>query len=100
MALFDLYSKRRRRERGEFPDVYQYAEIPEALRVQIVHVWKSTFNLEFHYDAALQLFQQIHDILCREYGLFDLKEGRGSYFDHVANFMLKSGDTERVLVVT
>jgi hypothetical protein len=28
MSIFDIYSKRRKRELGEIPDVYQYAYIP------------------------------------------------------------------------
>ena len=39
MAIFDLYSKRRKAERGEVPDVYIYDKIPSGLRVQIVHIW-------------------------------------------------------------
>lgn len=38
MAVFDLFSKRRKRERGEGPDVYIYDQIPEPLKVQIVHI--------------------------------------------------------------
>jgi len=37
MAVFDIFSRRQRRSKGEAPDVFQYDEIPHALRVQILH---------------------------------------------------------------
>ena len=40
MGIFDLFSKRQKRLRGEAPDVYTYDEIPEPLRVQIVHIFR------------------------------------------------------------
>jgi hypothetical protein len=38
MSIYNLFSKRRKRESGEVPDVYTY-EIPANLRVQIIHIW-------------------------------------------------------------
>ena len=38
MPIFDLYSKRLKRSRGEVSDVYVYDEIPNAARVQIVQM--------------------------------------------------------------
>ena len=39
MTVFDIFSKRQKRLRGEAPDVYKYDEIPPHLRVQIIHFW-------------------------------------------------------------
>jgi hypothetical protein len=44
MPVFDLFSKRQKRLKGEFPDVYQYEDIPERLRVQIVHIMHDAPN--------------------------------------------------------
>ena len=44
MAVVDLYSKRQKRSRGEFPDVYQYETIPQELRVQVVHILDEVFG--------------------------------------------------------
>ena len=44
MAITDLYFKRRMRERGEYSDVYQYEDLPQKFRVQIVHIWKETIE--------------------------------------------------------
>lgn len=44
LGVFDLYHKRQKRIRGEFPDVYQYKEFPNSLKVQIVHIWKESLG--------------------------------------------------------
>jgi hypothetical protein len=46
LAIYDLYSKRQKKLRGEVPDVYTYDEIPEPLRVQILHIWQDTLGVE------------------------------------------------------
>lgn len=99
MGIFDLYSKRRKRERGEIQDVYQYTDIPSTLRVQIVHIWNSAFGEPYPGSKVAELFQELHNALCREYGLFNLTERRDGAFQSVANFMLQSSDTEQVLDV-
>lgn len=99
MGIFDIYSKRRERESGDFSDVYQYTNIPAALRVQIVHIWKSAFGIHLNYRSAEDLFEEIHNILCREYGVFNLTKRQGDYFDKVANFMLEARDSNEVLDV-
>lgn len=38
MGMFDLFSKRQKRLRGEVPDVFVYDKVPPGLRVQIVHI--------------------------------------------------------------
>ena len=64
MAIFELFSKRQKRLRGEMPDVYVYDDLPYPLRVQIVHIWKDT----------LYQCESIVNTLCREYGVFRLAE--------------------------
>ena len=80
MAIFDLFSKRQRRARGEVPDVYVYDKLPQELRVQIVHIIKEgvidfatykRFQLSTgevllqHYEdsfkSAVQALQQVSD---------------------------------------
>ena len=38
MGIVDIFSKRQRRLRGELPDVYQYTDLPNAFRTQVVHI--------------------------------------------------------------
>ena len=44
LGTIDLYHKRQKRLRGEFPDVYQYEEFPQSLKVQIVHIWEDSLG--------------------------------------------------------
>lgn len=44
MSVFEIFSKRQKRERGEVPDVYQYEDIPQPLRVQVVHILRDALG--------------------------------------------------------
>lgn len=99
MAVFDLYSKRRKREREGAPDVYQYTAIPNTLRIQIIHIWKSAFGDPERGGDVGDAFHQVYDVLCREYGRLNLGDERQSWFDLVANFMVLAQDVEQVLDV-
>jgi len=75
---YEIFSKRQKLGRGE-PDVFQYEFIPPAFRVQVIHIWGDTLG---HSDPRYtsrseQIYAQIHDKLCREYGCFQL--GNDSY---------------------
>ncbi len=102
MTIFDLYSKRQKRLRGDAPDVYVYDEIPEPLRVQIVHLLKDAFGNPDDYESKTdECYKFIHNTLCREYGRFHLMEAN-PYADRsedVLAFVLKSDDAEAVLDV-
>lgn len=50
MGIFDIFSKRQRKLRGELPDVYAYDRIPQPLRVQIVHILRDTIGNERQYQ--------------------------------------------------
>ena len=65
--ITDIYSKRQKRLRGEFPDVYQYEDIPNELRNQIIFIFLDNFE-----DQFSQIFIEVHKILCREYGWEEL----------------------------
>lgn len=103
MAIFDLFSKRQKKLRGEVQDVYQYSEIPNPLRVQIVHIWMETLgNAENYWDGkANEAYKFIVDTLCREYGLFRLPGakdyGNREYINELVNAFLNEGDTEKCL---
>lgn len=44
MPIFDIFSKRQKRLRGETPDVYQYDTLPDGLRVQVVRILERAFG--------------------------------------------------------
>lgn len=102
--IFNLFSKRQKELRGEVPDIYVYDIVPNALRVQIIHIWQDTlgtFNDYFRYSKVQEAYQFIVDVLCREYGLFHLpshdKYSNRMYLEELANFFLKEKDLEKVI---
>ncbi|WP_334974002.1 STM4504/CBY_0614 family protein [Nostoc sp.] len=100
MKVYDIYSKRQKRLMGEFPDIYQYDDIPRQLRIQIVHIMNDAIGAYSNHKETANIFQVIHDILCREYGMLSF-EGIFSdgYKADVINFMLGSNDTKQVIDV-
>ena len=102
MPIFDLYSKRQKRNRGELPDVFQYTSLPTEFRVQVIHILRDALGEPQPYgDIVQNTFKFIHDTLCREYGLFVLTDDArgGNYINAVYNFLLKCDDLERCLDV-
>lgn len=100
MGVFDLFSKRQRRARGEIPDVYVYDKVPNELRVQIVHIVQDAFGIDNYgkHDAA-KAYQVVKKTLCKEYGLFELIKHPQSDAHSVLNFFLQEESTERALDV-
>ncbi len=107
MTVFDLFSKRQKKLRGEMPDVYTYDKIPEPLRVQIVHIWNDALGSSDIYITPYNRppyfpYKYITETLCREYGLFELPPSKRAsqyrnYLSELANFVLQEQDTERVI---
>jgi hypothetical protein len=105
MTVFDLFSKRQARQRGETPDIYTYDQIPNKLRVQLVQIIGDLLQggddsaARFHPGVG-KLFEFISNTLCREYGIFRLWGKSHHDRDHrreLFNFMLETTDHERVL---
>jgi hypothetical protein len=99
MALFDLFSKRQKRFRGDVPDVYVYDDVPRSLRVQLVQILQDGIGPDQqHCVIPLQLYSSIHKTLCREYGVFSLaKERRSSDCEAVANYLLQTDEVEHII---
>jgi hypothetical protein len=90
MPVFNLFSTRN----TTAPDVFTFNDLPNKLRVQIVHIIKDTFGTakyngygDFYTDVE-SAYQVIHDALCREYGLFNLNN-ESSYQSKVLNYLLQ-----------
>lgn len=100
MSVFDLFSKRQKRARGEVPDVYSYKELPNPLRVQIVHIIRDAIGQSYgSASPANKAYEFIHGTLCREYGVFKLVEYSNTKEEAVLNFFLQEKSTERALDV-
>lgn len=97
MSIFDLFSKRQKRKRGEVPDVYVYEAIPQPLRVQIIHIIRDTIGHDRYGDRASSTYKFIHKTLCKEYGLFTLKEYANSDDEAVLEYFLNCDDYEKCL---
>jgi len=100
MAIFDLFSKRQKKLRGEVPDIFTYDEIPQPLRVQIVHIVKDVIG-EDKYSSdhhANDIYEFLQQTLCREYGVFHLgKNYNDSPQGQVINFLLQATENDKVL---
>lgn len=101
MGLFDIFSKRQKEQGGEFPDVFKYNDIPQGLRVQIIHIWKDAFgDLNTYGRSAPEIYGTIYQALCREYGVFSLTERPlSNYLEGLADFLLSTTEYEKALDV-
>lgn len=104
MPIFDIFSKRYKKA----PEVYQHEAIPVELRVKIIHIWSDIFEnsrdnvLGEMYrpaDHTTKVFKHIHDVLCREYGLFYLAGPRDSVIESVHKFLLGTEETVKAIDV-
>jgi hypothetical protein len=76
MPIIDLYSKRKKRaEKGNQPEIYQYDELPLVFRRQVIHVWSGAIGI-YRYEFGkiigyknYKLWSTIYNILDREFGL-------------------------------
>lgn len=98
--IWDIFSKRQKRMRGEMPDVYQYKTIPQELRVQIIHIITAAFKELELFHGTQWVYEPIHNTLCEEYGVFTLDE---RYRDQakvaIFNFLLQTQETEKAIDV-
>lgn len=98
MAIFDLFSKRQKRRRGEVPDVYTYNAIPQSLRVQLVQIITDGIGPEETFGGhEKSLYELIHNSLCREYGVFALHKTSRSDYESIANFVLQTENVEQII---
>ena len=100
MTIIDVFSKRQKALRKEVSDVYVYDQVPNPLRVQIVHILRDLLGHYVHYDSngCMAAFELISKILCREYGVFRLSH-EPLVDAQVVGFLLNEADHEQVLDV-
>ena len=103
----ELFSRRQKRIRGDFPDIYQYHDIPNSLRVQIIHIIRERINRRDEYygrsENTKEDYKFIVDALCREYGVFILPPSTNryqeQYDEELFNFFLQIDDPEKCIDV-
>ncbi len=98
MPIYDIFSKREKRLRGELPDVYEYETIPKALRIQVLHIWSDVHGPDDPYRDSMRAYRHISSVLCREYGWFRLAEAI-NLFESVRRFFLGTQNTKEAIDV-
>ena len=104
MGIVDIFSKRQRRMRGEFSDVYQYEDLPIGFRRQSVLILDDVFTPKnespYHQkNLRSRYFKTIHNLLARELELFQLTEGENDPWKGVVSFFLNTTSVEDALSV-
>src|SRR3982074_600553 len=84
MAIWDLFSKREKRKRlAGKEDVFQYENLPESFRVQVIHIWHDAIGECRDTSRFLGPGTQhepnswwfgIYKVIVREKGVFQLSE--------------------------
>lgn len=102
MGVLDIYSKRKRLlEKAGQPDVYKYDYLPDELRAQVIHIWRTTLGpYKPHYnDDSIpnKNWCWIHDKFCRELGLLTLEPPRDNTFEKCCKFILDESNIDDVL---
>lgn len=99
MAKHELFSKRQSKLRGDIPDIYIYDEIPYKLKVQIHKIIEDAIGTDNrYYKTASELYENLKDFLCREYGTFYLfgeRDTNGKY--QLLNHIIYSDNYEDIL---
>jgi hypothetical protein len=99
MALYDIYSKRQKRLRGEVSDVYVYDKIPQALRQQIIFI-VNDFVESYGYEEVTvnTIYYWPENTLCREYGIRSLNgKYRHDNAYEILGFIEITPETDKVL---
>ena len=103
MPIYDLFSKRQKRLRGDVPEVFVYDEIPGPLRVQITDIIQDAIGdgVRVHGCYSEHDYAALVKILRREYGVHYL-EGSNTLINEeprveFLNFILTVDSTEQVI---
>lgn len=98
MSIYDIFSKRQKKLRGEIPDVYIYDDTPITLRRQIVHIWDDAI---YHELGNEEMYDPVVHILQKEYGEFRLPSPGiiRSAREELLGFFLNEQDNDKVLDV-
>jgi hypothetical protein len=101
VAITDIFSKRKKRlEKAEKPDVYQYDSLPQAFRVQVAHIWRDAigpYAIDPGFRANSNAFWQLmKEGLCREKGMFSLSSRASNVAEQCLDFLMNA-DTDGAL---
>lgn len=95
LGVFNIFSKRQKKLDNDTVDVYEYERIPSNLKVQAIHIFREVIDTE-HYSKD-NIYLEIHKILCKEYGVFTLKEHARNNEEAIFDFLLNTKDYQKAL---
>ena len=105
MPVLDLFSYRKRVAEAGTPDVFVYDRLPEALRVQIIHIWTDAIG-PFYVRASVdfesppphnnQGWEFIHNSVVREHGVFALGQEH-AISERCVSFLMESSSVDAAL---
>lgn len=95
MAIYDLFIRRDKKQ----PDVFQYDDLPNAFRVQVVHILTKVIGDDDDLYAP-EYWKNVAEVLAKELGLFYLGDDRrATAWIQCANFLLTSSTDEALSLI-
>jgi hypothetical protein len=97
--MFEVFSKRNRKEPKA--DVLIYDELPQQLKVQIVHIWQNTVPkfAAFWLHGTDNFYGMAANRIYKEFGVFRLTNNARNATEDVCNYFLQERDVEKCLTV-
>lgn len=97
--VYETYSKRQKRLRGEKIDFYVYDHFPQPLRIQIIHLWRRGLGRINGMEKIEGAYGIIVRTLREEYGKFSLLDSFGTrnYETELCEFFLAQTEPEKIL---
>ena len=108
MPIYDIYSKRLRKMKGDVPEVYVYDYLPIPLRVQIAQSWTELLGKPrqstsvYDYEALDNEYKETVNILRLEYGVDKLPSKartRTYFYDELRDFFYETTEVDKALDV-
>src|SRR4030081_779083 len=101
MSVWETFSKRKNRlAKAGRPDIYQYDDLPYAIRVQVVHILRDsigpTYDDRRNFSPSAEVWQLIQKVICRETGVFRLTKNASNPEEDCIAYIL-SADTDSTL---
>jgi hypothetical protein len=98
MGILDIFSKRNNNDNNS---IFKYNEIPKALRIQIVHIWKDSIGLystgRYNLSPSNKIWDFLHKGLCKEYGIFSLSPKGDTSIENCLLFIQDENSVEKIL---
>jgi len=97
--VYETYSKRQKRLRGEKHEFYIYDSFPKEFKVQVVYLWNLALGTWGESANVHAVYQMIASTLREEYGCFELIQG-GAHMaaaEDLQGFLFQQADPEKIL---